>query len=73
MMSLVASISTNALNAIASIASKTPAFMLKLIITLIASFSLLLTIKNSKLYLKTISRKSQFMIINIKIAVLMLF
>ncbi|HBH0619885.1 TPA: AI-2E family transporter, partial [Clostridioides difficile] len=33
MMSLVASISTNALNAIASIASKTPAFMLKLIIT----------------------------------------
>ncbi|MBT2158997.1 AI-2E family transporter [Clostridioides difficile] len=57
MMSLVASISTNALNAIASIASKTPAFMLKLIITLIASFSLLLTIKNSKLYLKTISRK----------------
>ncbi len=38
MMSLVASISTNALNAIASIASKTPAFMLKLIITLIASF-----------------------------------
>lgn len=38
MMSLVASISTNALNAIASIASKTPAFMLKLIVTLIASF-----------------------------------
>ncbi len=57
MMSLVASISTNALNAIASIASKTPAFMLKLIITLIASFSLLLIIKIVNFILKQFPEK----------------
>ena len=67
MMSLVASISTNALNAIASIASKTPAFMLKLIITLIASF--FFTFDYQKIVnfiLKQFPEKSQFMIINIK-------
>ncbi|NJI80714.1 sporulation integral membrane protein YtvI [Clostridioides difficile] len=66
MMSLVASVSTNALNAIASIASKTPAFMLKLIITLIASF--FFTFDYQKIVnfiLKQFPEKSQ-LIINIK-------